>query len=68
MNNITTWLGNNPLTLTIKGSGQYVKEQCVNLVNIFRDAELEREEEFRQEGEEYQRSVDLEDLKNNHNV
>jgi hypothetical protein len=55
MNNSTTWLGMNPLTLTIKGSGKYVKEQCGRLVEMFDGAELDHEEEMRQEYEESQK-------------
>lgn len=51
MQNITTWNDNNPLTIKITGSGEYVKKECVNLVRTFNDAVADHEEEIRQEQE-----------------
>lgn len=38
MKNFTTWNAMNPLTLRIKGTGEYVAKECANLVNTWEDA------------------------------
>lgn len=48
MNNITTFQRNNPLSIKITGSGEYVKKECANLVESFEHAEYDHLEEIRQ--------------------
>lgn len=52
MQNFMTWSGSNPLSIIIKGSGEFVKEQCANLVKSFEDAEDDKLEKIRQDNEE----------------
>lgn len=51
MNNFTTWNGQDPMTLRIVGTGEYVKKECANLVRTFEDAVADHYEEIRQEHE-----------------
>lgn len=51
MKNFTTFSLNNPLGIQITGTGEYVKKQCANLVNIFEEAKSDALEEIRQEQE-----------------
>jgi len=51
MNNITTFQRNNPLSIKIVGSGEYVKKECANLVDSFEQANYDHEEKIRQDNE-----------------
>lgn len=50
-----TWNGMDYLTISIRGSGEYVKKQCANLVNTFEDAAADHLEEIRGDMEELAR-------------
>lgn len=51
MSNTMAWNGDNPLSLRIKGSGEFVKKMCANLVDSFEDAKADHYEEIRQDNE-----------------
>ncbi len=52
MKNQTTFNGLNPLTIKMTGTGEYVKEQCAHLVDLFDYAEFNELEEIRQDNEQ----------------
>jgi hypothetical protein len=51
MQNFTTWNHNDPLTIKMTGTGEYIKKQCANLVQMFEDTNVDHLEEIRQEQE-----------------
>lgn len=54
MQNRISWRGSDPLSISMVGSGEYVKEKCAKLVDMFENAEDDHEEEMRQEWVESQ--------------
>lgn len=51
MKNSMTWNFNSPLGIKIIGSGEYVKEMCCKLVDLFAQAEQDNLESLRQDYE-----------------
>ena len=51
MNDVMTFNRNNPLSISMRGSGEYVKKECANLVESFAQAEADHYEEMRQDSE-----------------
>lgn len=51
MNDVMFWNGENPLSIRIKGSGEFVRKMCANLVDSFADARADHYEEIRQDNE-----------------
>ncbi len=51
MKNCTTFSFTNPLSIHMTGTGEYVKEQCAHLVDLFDYAEFDELESIRQDNE-----------------
>lgn len=51
MKNATLFQRNNPLSIRIIGTGEYVKKECARLVDSFEQAEADHLEEIRQDHE-----------------
>lgn len=51
MKNAMSWNREDPLSIRIQGTGEYVKEMCSKLVETFEQARQDRLEEIRQDYE-----------------
>lgn len=54
MKNSTTFQFNNPLSLNIQGSGEYVKRECEHLVDLWDMAEHDHLESIKQDEQYYE--------------
>lgn len=49
MKNLVTWSGMNPLTIRIKGTGEFVKKEVANLEYTWAEAMVDRDEQIAQD-------------------